>query len=309
MKNDDNTEFAAETAPGAGAMDYVISPPKAHGAAGDDDDVVIPDTILWDLAGGNVTEATREDRGMVGTMVRTDPDPEPAVVYDMAPIKTVVIRPDEHDVLRSDPGADSEGNGLCDIMVRDDDDDSGQVDGFEWAFAGGTAFPEPDRPIENFDHEELIDIVEPDMPSEPRRPVEDFDYEDLVDIVEPDMPSEPRRPVEDFDYEELIDIVEPDMPSEPRRPVEDFDHEELIDIVEPDMPSEPRRPVENFDHEELIDIVEPDMPSEPRRPVEDFDHEELGDIVETGGTDTIPDFTDDTLIEVEPMPEMWLDLG
>ncbi|WP_300057950.1 hypothetical protein [uncultured Roseobacter sp.] len=288
MKNDDNTEFAAETPPGAGSMDYVISPPKAHGApgtAGDDDDVVIPDTILWDLAGGNVTEATGEDRGMVGTMVRTDPDPEPAVVYDMAPMKTVVIRPDEHDVLRSDPGADSEGNGLCDIMVRDDDDDSGQVDGFEWAFAGGTAFPEPDRPIENFDHEELIDIVEPDMPSEPRRPVEDFDYEDLIDIVEPHMPSEPRRPVEDFD------------------------HEELIDIVEPDMPSEPRRPVENFDHEELVDIVEPDMPSEPRRPVEDFDHEELGDIVETGGTDTIPDFTDDTLIETEPMPEMWLDLG
>ncbi|MBO9436393.1 hypothetical protein J7394_19405 [Ruegeria sp. R13_0] len=78
-----------------------LNPSAYSHRAPDDDDVDIPDTILWDLAGGNVT----------GTAVAGDNDDDlpDIIIWDIDGGSVVAV--------------ETEG-GLPDIVVHDDDDDS-----------------------------------------------------------------------------------------------------------------------------------------------------------------------------------------
>jgi Ca2+-binding RTX toxin-like protein len=71
----------------------------------DDDDVDIPDTILWDLAGGN---------GVTATAPGDDDDDLPDIII--------------WDIAGGNVASEPTEGGLPDIMVRDDDDDSAPSD-------------------------------------------------------------------------------------------------------------------------------------------------------------------------------------
>lgn len=95
----------------------IVNDPPIEARTDDDDDVDIPDTILWDLAGGNGVGAPVYDEapltldvtpGVAGTAADDDDDLPDIIIWD---IDGGSIAPERE-------------GGLPDIMVRDDDDDS-----------------------------------------------------------------------------------------------------------------------------------------------------------------------------------------
>ncbi|MGZ2257771.1 hypothetical protein [Roseobacter sp. A03A-229] len=269
MQNEDSSGFQVEADPVEKTWDYVVTTIKPDGTpavASDDDDVDIPDTILWYLAGGNVVRTTDGD-----DMARVEADPTPAVVYDMAPLKTVVLSSDEDGTLLRDTTGSREGGGLCDILVRDDDDDSGAAIGLKWVVSSdeGPAGPVHRDRVDSYDHETLEDIVEPGGPSAP-------DGEGLPDIVVHDDDDDSAA----ADAFEWVMAEDDDVAGPVHRDrVDSYDHETLEDIVETSGPSA-------TDPGVFISWVPPKV-----------------------GVDTISDFTDDTIIEVAPTSEAWIDLA
>ncbi len=294
-------EGVGETDPSAGTMDYIASPLKNHAApaaGGNDDDVDIPDTILWDLAGGNIAET-----GALGS--------------------------EDSEALPREIDGPDEGNGLCDIVVHDDDDDSGDPDSFEWVIAGGAERAAARGPVESFDLEELIDIMEPDMPSAPDGRVEHFDHEELGDIA---GRMEGPNPT-DLDIKDPDDIPDDPTASEgPTAPdpsdrdrVDSYDHETLEDTIEPGGSSEtepgramafaPGNP-DGGQAEPGVDmvlIIQGLASGTDTLPV--FDVENIVEGAASretglgGGTDTIVNFELGNDLDGEPPIEPWVDLA
>ncbi|WP_300018847.1 hypothetical protein [uncultured Roseobacter sp.] len=134
--------------------------------ADDDDD--LPDIIIWDIDGGNVTEA-RADDGTPNSIDPDHPEPAPAVVYDMAPLKTVVLSSNALDLTTAPADDDA---------APSDDDDVDIPDDIAWDLAGGNV-----AATHHGRDDDLLDMIMEDMTGTSEKP-DDILTRDPDDIVD-----------------------------------------------------------------------------------------------------------------------------
>ncbi|WP_299783452.1 hypothetical protein [uncultured Roseobacter sp.] len=134
-------------------------------------DLELPDespNAAGDIDGGNVTEAPADD-STPNSIDPDHPEPTPAVVYDMAPLKTVVLSSNGLDLTTA----------LADDGAAPSDDDGVDIpDDIAWDLAGGNV-----AATHHGRDDDLLDMIMEDMTGTSEKPddVLTRDPDDIVD--------------------------------------------------------------------------------------------------------------------------------